>query len=123
MSLLDIQPFTLDAFFAWQAEQDERYELVGGFPLLRPFAPMGHNTVVVNILSVIGRQLRGQTCRPFTANVGIETFPGQIRRPDAGIDCGSFDPEGYLAAEPVVVFEVLRQWGAMDGEPVASGDA
>ncbi|MAU95406.1 MAG: hypothetical protein CMP81_05900 [Fulvimarina sp.] len=107
MSLLDIQPFTLDAFFAWQAEQDERYELVGGFPLLRPFAPMGHNTVVVNILSVIGRQLRGQTCRPFTANVGIETFPGQIRRPDAGIDCGSFDPEGYLAAEPVVVFEVL----------------
>lgn len=107
MNLLDIQPWTLRQFFIWQAEQDERYELVGGFPLLRPFAPMGHNTVVVNILAVTGRQLRGQRCRAFTAHVGIETFPGQIRRPDAGIDCGAFDPDGYLAAEPVVVFEVL----------------
>jgi len=27
------------------------------------------------------------------------------------------------AAAPVVVFEVLRQWGAMDGGSVGAGDA
>ncbi|NDW06215.1 Uma2 family endonuclease [Jiella pacifica] len=107
MSLLETRPWTLDEFFAWQVEQEEQYELVGGFPLLQSRSLMGHNLAVANIIGEIGQRLRGEPCRVFTADIGIETLPGQIRRPDAGIDCGSFDPDGYLAAEPVVVFEVL----------------
>ena len=107
MSILEFQSWTVAKFFAWQAEQDERYELVGGFPLLRPFSLMGHNLAVATIIGEIGQRLRGEPCRVFTADIGIETLPGQIRRPDAGIDCGAFDPDGYLAAEPVAVFEVL----------------
>jgi Uma2 family endonuclease len=37
----------------------------------------------------------------------METLPGQIRRPDVGIDCGRRDPNGYKAAEPRMVLEVL----------------
>ncbi|WP_167591861.1 Uma2 family endonuclease [Jiella endophytica] len=107
MSLLEIRASTPAEFFAWQESQDERYELVNGFPLLQPRAPMGHNLLVVNILGGIGQRLRRSPCRAFTANIGVETLPGQIRRPDAGIDCGIFDPDGYLAAKPIVVFEVL----------------
>ena len=44
---------------------------------------------------------------PFTGDGSIETLPGQIRRPDAGVDCGQRDPEGMKAALPRMVAEVL----------------
>lgn len=108
MSLLETRPWTLDEFFAWQVEQDERYELVNGFPArMMTGASNRHDVIVSNILLRLGTRLLGKPCRPFTGDGAVETLPGQIRRPDAGIDCGSFDPDGYLAAEPAVVFEVL----------------
>ncbi|MBP0616446.1 Uma2 family endonuclease [Jiella mangrovi] len=108
MSLLEIQPWTLGEFFAWQELQDERYELVNGFPAkMMTGASNRHDVVTANIQGQLWEKLKGKTCRHFTGDGAVETFPGQIRRPDAGIDCGAFDPDGYLAAEPVVVFEVL----------------
>ncbi len=37
----------------------------------------------------------------------IETKPGQIRRPDIGVDCGRRDPNATKATSPRVVAEVL----------------
>ena len=100
--------WTVDAFFAWQERQPERYELVGGFPLKMMVGVRNvHDDVVVNILIALGNQLRGKPCRPFTGESAIETLPGQIRRPDMGVDCGRRDPNGYKAAEPRMVLEVL----------------
>ena len=108
MSLLETRPWTLDEFFAWQVEQDERYELVNGYPArMMTGASNRHDVVTSNIQGELRNRLKGQPCRPFTADGAVETLPGQIRRPDAGIDCGAFDPDGYLAAQPVAVFEVL----------------
>ena len=102
------KPWTVDAFFAWQERQVERYELVGGFPLKMMVGVRNvHDDVVVNILAELRNQLRGKPCRPFTGESAIETLPGQIRRPDVGVDCGPRDPNGFKAAEPRMVLEVL----------------
>jgi Uma2 family endonuclease len=37
----------------------------------------------------------------------VETYPGQIRRPNVGVDCGRRDPNGYKASDPRLVLEVL----------------
>lgn len=108
MSAADMRPWSLSDFFAWQERQDARYELVGGFPVkMMTGASNRHDDIVVNILGELRARLRGKSCRPFTADGAVETFPGQIRRPDAGIDCGKREPDAYVAAKPTVVFEVL----------------
>lgn len=108
MSLLEIQAWTPAEFFAWQESQDERYELVNGFPAkMMTGTSNRHDVITANIQGELRNRLKGKPCRPFTGDGAVETLPSQIRRPDAGIDCGVFDPDGYLAAEPVVVFEVL----------------
>ncbi len=66
-----------------------------------------HDDIVVNCLVLLGTQLRGGPCRPFTGDGSVETLPGQIRRPDLGIDRGQRDPNGLKAAEPRLVVEVL----------------
>lgn len=100
--------WTLDEFFAWQSAQRERYELVGGFPVrLMAGATNVHDDIVVNLIAELRDQLRGSGCRPFTGDGSVETLPGQIRRPDAGVDCGRRDPNALMAAEPRMVAEVL----------------
>ena len=102
------RPWTVEAFFAWQERQSERYELVGGFPLkMMAGAKNRHDDIVVNLVAALRNRLRGTPCRPFTGDGSVEARPGQIRRPDAGIDCGRRDPDGYRAAEPKLVAEVL----------------
>lgn len=102
------RPLTVEAFFAWQERQSERYELVGGWPLkMMAGARNVHDDIVVNLLSELRDQLRGGPCRPFTGDGSIETLPGQIRRPDLGVDCGRRDPNGLKAAAPRMVVEVL----------------
>lgn len=103
-----LRRWTVEAFFAWQEKQSERYELVGGLPVrMMAGAKNVHDDIVVNILVALGNQLRGGGCRPFTGDGSIETLPGQIRRPDLGVDCGRRDPNGLKAALPRLVVEVL----------------
>jgi Uma2 family endonuclease len=44
---------------------------------------------------------------PFSGDGSVETIPGQIRRPDVGVDCGRRDPNAMKAALPRMVAEVL----------------
>ncbi|AWN52061.1 Uma2 family endonuclease [Methylobacterium sp. 17Sr1-1] len=111
--------WSVQEFFAWQERQDERYELVGGVPVrLRLSARNVHDDIVVNLVVEFRTRLRGTPCRPFTGDGSVETLPGQIRRPDLGVDRGARDPNGLTAAEPRLVVEVLspstRDFDAFD---------
>lgn len=103
-----VAPWSVDEFLDWQSRQEERYELVGGFPLkMMTGATRRHDRVVVNLLVGLSNRLGDGPCVPFTADGAVETRPGQIRRPDVGVDCGPTDPNARIASEPTVVFEVL----------------
>ncbi|HEY4172785.1 MAG TPA: Uma2 family endonuclease [Rhodopila sp.] len=103
-----MKPWTIDQFFAWQTRQAERHELIGGFPVrMVAGARNVHNDIVINILAELRARLRGSGCHPFNGDGAIETLPGQIRRPDAGVDCGQRDPDAFMAALPHMVAEVL----------------
>lgn len=102
------RPWTVDEFFAWQERQAERYELVDGQPLKTMAGARNvHDDIVVNCLAELRAELRGRPCRPFTADGSVETLPGEIRRPDLGIDCGRRDRDKFKASEPRPVVEVL----------------
>jgi Uma2 family endonuclease len=82
--------------------------LVNGQPLrMKARAKNVHDNIVVNLVGELREQVRGTGCRPFTGDGSIETRPGQIRRPDVGVDCGPRDPNGTKAALPRLVVEVL----------------
>ena len=108
MSQIAARTMSVDAFFAFQERQDERYELVDGVPLrMMAGARAVHNSIVINILAELRDRLRGSACRPFNGDGSVETYPGQIRRPDAGVDCGPYNPNALKAVEPRLIVEVL----------------
>ena len=99
---------SLDEFFAFQEKQDVRYELVNGEPVrIMAGAKNVHNDIVINVIRELSIRLRGSGCKPFHGDGSVETYPGQIRRPDAGINCGEHERDGLMADEPRVIVEVL----------------
>ena len=100
--------WTADEFLAWDENQPGRHELVDGQPLrMTAGARKVHNIVVINVLAELRTRLRGGACSPFNGDSAVETKPGQIRRPDAGVECGPTPASALVVVNPRLVVEVL----------------
>jgi Uma2 family endonuclease len=104
------QEMTVVEFFAWCQTQDERYELVDGFPV-RLRGEFGvstaHDRIASNIIGMIGGQLRGSPCWPTTSDTALRTSTMRVRRPDVTIECAPPDLKSYEARNPIAAFEIL----------------
>lgn len=103
-----LRPMTPERFFQWQLGQEDRYELVDGFPVkMMTGASERHDCIVVNIIASLHTQLRGTRCRPVTADVAVRTRIKGLRRADITVTCGEARADSYEAQEPKMVVEVL----------------
>ena len=60
-----------------------------------------------NAIRVVGNQLQGRKCQPFTSDTFVRIPAGNSRLPDLGVDCGPFDDAALEAIEPTLVVEIL----------------
>jgi Uma2 family endonuclease len=97
---------SLDEFLDWEAEQERRYELVDGRPVMMTGGTVAHDFVRARISTSLGNQLRGGPCR-MALDVKIACPTGNVRYPDVAIHCGPLRPKDRLASGPRVVVEVL----------------
>jgi Uma2 family endonuclease len=101
---------TADEFLIWCLSQDERYELVDGFPVpLRAMtgASTLHDQIAVNTIASLHAQLRGTGCRPTTPDVALRTAIKRVRRPDVTIECAPPESKSYESRNPIATFDVL----------------
>ena len=96
-----------DEFLEWCQFQEQKFELVDGVPVAMAGAKRAHDRIVVNVIRSLGNQLEGNPCQPFTDDTAVRIPNGNTRRPDVGIDCGSFEPEALAVDSPRLVIEVL----------------
>jgi len=102
---------TIEEFLAWQMDQEDRYELVDGQPVAMAGAKLRHDRMAVNAISEVRRQLRasGSPCDAFSADIGILTPSGNLRRPEVSVLCPPFDEEAMTSDSPRLVVEVLSE--------------
>ena len=103
------QGWRLDEFLAWEADQPGRWELIDGRPMMMTGGTQAHSLVSINVTSALRRLLHGSPCRPAGSDLRVLTGTGNVRYPDALIDCGALRPEAREASEPAIVFEVLSR--------------
>lgn len=112
----NLPKMTPEEFFAWHERQEEKYELIDGYPVLKfkrdPVTGMAggtaaHGLIMLNAGAALRAQLRGKRCRPLPSDVAVKIPSGKHRYPDLSIDCGPLDRQAQACAEPVLVLEVL----------------
>jgi Uma2 family endonuclease len=102
-----VTQMSAEEFLEWGLHQELRYELVDGVPVAMAGAKQRHDRIVASVLGMLYNLLRGHKCRQFTADLAVRIPVGNIRRPDAGIDCGLPDDDATTAIAPILVLEVL----------------
>jgi Uma2 family endonuclease len=109
MSELAPRRMTLAEFVEWQRGQELRFELVDGFPQAMTGARVRHDIARGNAEAYLRSALRnaGHGCLPFGADIGIQVYPGQLRRPELSVLCPPFDMEEMVTSTPRLVLEVL----------------
>jgi Uma2 family endonuclease len=104
------KPWTLADYLAWEREQPERYEFVGGVLRAMVGGTLDHNTIARNIARELDKLLRPKGCRVFTSDVKVVSFEtGQGAYPDVVATCARQKGADTEVTDPALVAEVLSR--------------
>ncbi|MFN0315055.1 MAG: Uma2 family endonuclease [Burkholderiales bacterium] len=95
-------------FLQWEAEQDERYELVDGEVFAMTGGTYAHDRTRTNLSAALLSHLRGTPCRVMGPEVKLrvdQETPGFY--PDLIAVCREIDPRAYEVTEAKLIIEVL----------------
>ncbi len=95
-------------FLAWEAKQDFKWEFDGFQPVAMTGGTDAHAAIQSNLLTALNVRLRGRNCYSRGSEVKIQ-IGSKYRYPDAFVSCTRVEPSATIAAEPVVIFEVLSE--------------
>lgn len=98
---------TVDDFLAWENEQEERYEFVGGVIRLMAGGTLHHDLVSTNVAATLRDCLRGGPCRVHGSNLKVRSPVGASMYPDAFVRCGPANGRVTNIGDAVLVVEVL----------------
>lgn len=101
--------WTAEEFLAWESRQDARHELVRGVVRAMVGGTYRHGVITGNVFAFLHGALRGETCRPFLADMKVSAPAGNFRYPDVLVDCGDAKQTDLAAAAPTVAIEVLSK--------------
>lgn len=101
-----IERMSIDEFLAWENARERKFELIDGVPIMMTGGSRAHDAVRLNILAIFRSQLRSTPCRA-QMDVKVVCPSGNVRYPDALIDCGPYRPKDIVAPQPTIVAEVL----------------
>ncbi|WP_448379557.1 Uma2 family endonuclease [Gloeomargarita sp.] len=101
--------FTPEEYFAWEAKQLEKYELIDGRVYAMTGGTQNHSTIAINLLVLIRTHLRGEKCRVFNSDVKVNILhTSDYTYPDVSVTCDERDRKHPLyITYPCLLVEVL----------------
>ncbi len=102
------QPWTVEEFLAWEREQEERYEYVGGVIRMMVGGTLDHNIIAGNVFSSLRSQLRGDPRRVFMEAVKVVSESATMY-PDVVVTCAPGGNRSDIVPEPEILVEVLSR--------------
>ena len=99
-------PRTVAEFDAWNAQQPERWEFIGGQPVMMAPASLPHTIIKTNIGRHLGNRLVGSGCRVYVDGAEVKSHRLSAI-PDVVVACGLIDQSSPAIAAPVLIVEVV----------------
>jgi Uma2 family endonuclease len=102
-------PMSVEAYLAWEPQQETRYEYVHGEVLAMTGGTVPHNDIAINLLTLLLPQTRAQGCRINMADVKLQIdTSGLYYYPDLIVSCDPRDRNARKFIQfPKLIVEVL----------------
>ena len=100
---------TASDYLAWESQQELRHEYIAGEVVAMTGGTVPHNDLAVNLLLILGSQVRAQGCRINIADVKVPIpSTGDYFYPDLVVSCDERDRTAIkLIQFPKLIVEVL----------------
>ena len=108
MSQLQYKAMTPEEFLAWETKQELRWEFDGFQPVAMTGGTDAHAAIQGNIVTALTLRLRGKPCYARGPDMRVR-IGSKYRYPDAFVSCTPVSRNSIVAADPVVIFEVLSE--------------
>lgn len=100
------KPMNGAEFLAWEAMQELKWEFDGEQPVAMVGVTDAHGAIQLNLMIALGTRLRGTRGYPRGPEIKVKAG-ASYRYPDAFVSCMPVAPTSIMAAEPVVILEIL----------------
>jgi Uma2 family endonuclease len=113
--------YTVEEYLEFERNSEIKHEYINGriLPVYRDYdcramagASRSHNTLTMNVSTIVNVQLRGQTCQPWAQDMRVRIGEaGQYSYPDVLVACPPFEWDEAATQDtllnPKVIIEVL----------------
>ncbi|MBM3524246.1 MAG: Uma2 family endonuclease, partial [Alphaproteobacteria bacterium] len=99
-------PWTPTEFAAWERNQPERHELVGGQVRMMVGGTAAHAAIVGSVFARLRDAARRRGCRVFATDMKLKAADN-VTYPDLFATCAPVDDRATIIDDAVVVIEVL----------------
>jgi len=100
------EPWTVEDFLAFEAEEAERYEFVGGVVRLMTGGSFAHSVIKSNVTNALNAALGEGPCLALVDDLKVVTDTA-VMYPDVIVVCRQLAPDDDRVTDPAVVVEVL----------------
>jgi Uma2 family endonuclease len=100
------QPWTVEEFLAFEAEEPERYEFVDGIIRMMTGGSAAHSAIKGNTFAELRTALRSGPCRVDVDDLKVVTETA-VMYPDILVICRPMAPDDDRVTDPTIVVEVL----------------
>jgi Uma2 family endonuclease len=104
---IDIPPMSIEAFEAWVARQDGRYELVRGRPMMMNQTTRYHSRITANLLRGLLNAIDMDTYDVASGDFGLQTGEDTIRLADIMVTPAAGSGKERRTNDAVLLVEVL----------------
>lgn len=99
---------TIEEYFAWEQQQEIRYEYLEGELIATTGGTIPHNDIALNLYRALYSHVRSQGCRTNVVDVKVRVSPTAYFYPDLVVSCDERDRNAIKLIEfPKLVVEVL----------------
>jgi len=100
---------TIEKFFSWAEDQEQRCELVGGVPKLLPYVKLNHSVISNNLVHQLLNQIDRKRFIVANGDFAVKTGPTSIRFADVMVMPAGKDGDILSVDDAVILFEVLSK--------------
>ena len=103
--------FTPEEYFAWEEQQLERHEYIGGEVYAMTGGSVNHSQIAVNLISFLNNHLRGSGCKTLNSDCRVNIAESNdYTYPDVSVTCDERDKTTtQYIAYPCLLIEVLSK--------------
>ena len=106
----EVSMMSVEEYLRFEETAPIRHEYVDGEIFEMTGGTLAHNTICLNIATLLRSQLKGSPCRAYMEAIKVRIDSvNSFYYPDVLVDCSTYEKNNVYTKTPILIFEILSR--------------